>query len=510
MDRHQTSEGHGAPPHDAPGTGHPGGDGAPGRAARPPLRRPQEGRILAGVASGLADHLGLDVAIVRILIVVLTIVTSGLGAIVYLIAIFVIPAAEPGAPRPTPTPRSEVSGTGRDPLFWVGVSLLVVGALWLIGGPVSGAGLRAGGVLRELAIPAVLIAFGLALWRAGDRRPPGVGPAASTPPPPPATTPAPSPTTSPAATAAVATSATTTNVPPNVPTTPTTEPAMITDGPTQTEPRPPGNGPSSPPDPHDPFSGEATAPISRPGDGGTPPLPPDTGDAADEPGWTPPPVPPRRRSLLTRITLGTALTTTGVLWLLRAADVLAIDWGQIAAAALLVVGIGLLVGSIVGRARWLILVGVLVASFVLAWQVTTPWTGMGSLGSWVTSFDGRAGELRETPTSVAQLDAQYEVGAGSIHLDLTDLELDGETVETTVEVGAGQIRVRVPDDAEIEVSANSGIGQVNIFDRERSGGIGPGRHSVTHIPDDPEGRIELDLSAGLGEVRVDLVPADRP
>jgi phage shock protein PspC (stress-responsive transcriptional regulator) len=50
--------------------------------ARPPLRRTVSGRMLAGVASGLARYFGVDANIIRIVFVVLgvlAIVGSGLG-----------------------------------------------------------------------------------------------------------------------------------------------------------------------------------------------------------------------------------------------------------------------------------------------------------------------------------------------------------------------------------------------------------------------------------------------
>lgn len=49
---------------------------------RPPLRRPESGRVLAGVAVGLAEHLRVSVAWVRLGFVVLTLV-SGFGALLY-------------------------------------------------------------------------------------------------------------------------------------------------------------------------------------------------------------------------------------------------------------------------------------------------------------------------------------------------------------------------------------------------------------------------------------------
>jgi phage shock protein PspC (stress-responsive transcriptional regulator) len=55
-----------------------------------PLRRPVRDRMLAGVASGIADYLGVDPTIVRIAIVVLIFV-GGAGIPLYLAGWLLIP-----------------------------------------------------------------------------------------------------------------------------------------------------------------------------------------------------------------------------------------------------------------------------------------------------------------------------------------------------------------------------------------------------------------------------------
>jgi len=61
----------------------------PGRASHP-LSRPQHGRMLAGVAAGLADYLGVDATLVRIAFVLLTFV-GGAAVPVYLACWLLIP-----------------------------------------------------------------------------------------------------------------------------------------------------------------------------------------------------------------------------------------------------------------------------------------------------------------------------------------------------------------------------------------------------------------------------------
>jgi phage shock protein PspC (stress-responsive transcriptional regulator) len=68
----------------------PGNGPVTGPATRPPLVRPQDGRMVAGVCAGLAAHFGIDVNRVRLGFAAFTIFW-GVGALIYLIAWAVIP-----------------------------------------------------------------------------------------------------------------------------------------------------------------------------------------------------------------------------------------------------------------------------------------------------------------------------------------------------------------------------------------------------------------------------------
>jgi phage shock protein PspC (stress-responsive transcriptional regulator) len=57
---------------------------------RSPLRRPYEGRMLTGVAAGVADYLGIDVTLTRIAFVVLALF-GGAGIPLYLAGLLLIP-----------------------------------------------------------------------------------------------------------------------------------------------------------------------------------------------------------------------------------------------------------------------------------------------------------------------------------------------------------------------------------------------------------------------------------
>jgi phage shock protein C len=55
------------------------------------LVRTRDGRIVAGVCSGLAEYFGLDANLIRVIVAVLTVFTGGVGMLAYLAAWVVIP-----------------------------------------------------------------------------------------------------------------------------------------------------------------------------------------------------------------------------------------------------------------------------------------------------------------------------------------------------------------------------------------------------------------------------------
>ncbi|HNZ08940.1 MAG TPA: PspC domain-containing protein [Bacillota bacterium] len=56
------------------------------------LTRNMDNKMLAGVCSGLADYLGLDPTVVRVLFALLTVFTAGIGGLIgYLACWLIIP-----------------------------------------------------------------------------------------------------------------------------------------------------------------------------------------------------------------------------------------------------------------------------------------------------------------------------------------------------------------------------------------------------------------------------------
>jgi len=188
---------------------------------------------------------------------------------------------------------------------------------------------------------------------------------------------------------------------------------------------------------------------------------------------------------LATVTAALALVAVGVLWLIeRAGNQL--DPPAYIAAVMAVIGLGTLLGTVLGNGRRLVPLGIL-AGLLLAASTQVPvWS---------------SGEYDDAPTRAAAVPSTYEVGAGRIRLDLTRVEdparLDGRTLG--VDIGAGEVRILVPDGLGVEVDASLLFGDLRVLERESAGFDNELR--VTDSADgDPVLRLELTGSAGQIEV----------
>lgn len=57
------------------------------------LVRPRDDRMVAGVCAGVADHLGVDVTLVRVVAVVATVLGFGSALVAYVVAWLLMPEA---------------------------------------------------------------------------------------------------------------------------------------------------------------------------------------------------------------------------------------------------------------------------------------------------------------------------------------------------------------------------------------------------------------------------------
>ncbi|MCD2192474.1 PspC domain-containing protein [Actinomycetospora endophytica] len=230
-------------------------------------------------------------------------------------------------------------------------------------------------------------------------------------------------------------------------------------------------------------------------------------------GWSLPAEPPvhtpagdpvrRPRSVLTPVTLALALVAAGLAGAALLTGLPGVTPVWIPAAALAVVGLGLVGGSIAARRprRGLVIAAVplilatvfgSIAATQPAWQ--GPWNGPDG------SVTRGAGDVSEAPTSAAMVSPDYRTGLGDVDLDLTRLAVapGGAPIRTTVESGAGDVTVRVPANADVTVTCQHGVGDMNCL-----GSTSDVTNRVDLGSDGPGGPvIDLTARSGAGDLAV--------
>ena len=194
------------------------------------------------------------------------------------------------------------------------------------------------------------------------------------------------------------------------------------------------------------------------------------------------PRPPR--SALGLLTMGAAAVVGATVWLsnhgVSNRSTLAFGW------ATLVLGAGLVVGTIAGRARWLMIPAMATtAAAVIASALSFAGVGLNHATGGHSAYIAPSGTVAST----------YRTGIGDFDLWLADFHND---VVTSVEVGMGKLTVIVPDDARIQIDARIGIGTIDALGSSVSGyrrTLSLDTNQGTHL-------IKLTLRAGTGSIEV--------
>lgn len=217
-----------------------------------------------------------------------------------------------------------------------------------------------------------------------------------------------------------------------------------------------------------------------PGGGDTVPPPPVHYEPAAPPPPGPPPVPPDP-SHLGRFTIAAALLAVGVIALVGNVTNFNPYLRHYVAAVVVAVGAGLVIGGWFGRARWMILLGV----FLIPALFSSP----------AAEVDWAATDGYIQPETLAALSPNYDFPIGGQTIDLTLIEWDGETIPLDVELGAGSLRVLVPNGVAVTGSVDVGIGRIET----------PSFTAVGAGLDEPlvragdDGTLELSVDVGAGE-----------
>ncbi len=416
-----------------------------GRRGYPPLtdlRRSSSDRKIAGVAGGLGRYAGVDPLVFRVLLVVLAIF-GGSGFLLYALGWLLVPADG----------ESESEGqrllNGRSTRSVTGVLALVV--VVVVGIFVTGTVIDSGPGLGGLGLLVVIVAVAVLVSRTGGPRSPAPG--------------------------AV-------QAPGQVP-----APGGVVHGPVPPPAEPGAYGQT-------PGTAYAAAmpshPVAAPAAETATFAPPPSGPTY--PVYTPmPPAPPRPRSVLGRVTLSLALIVVGLLVGWNAATDSDVPARVVFAASLGVVGLGLVVGAFAGRARGLVVWGVVL-------------TAVASAAAFVPDVPvhGGVGDRTWRPTSVEQLRSEYRLGIGDAELDLSQLDLStAGRQRVAVRQGVGDLTIIVPDGVVVRIDADVQAGEIRLPDMPSNDGTDLSERVVVPEGSSPASAVlVVDAELGLGSLEV--------
>lgn len=217
------------------------------------------------------------------------------------------------------------------------------------------------------------------------------------------------------------------------------------------------------------------------------PTPPPSASPPRAAGTPPPPRLPRPRkppSILNRLAVAVLFISIGVLAIVDFNGV-RVEARHYFATGLAVVATALMVGAWRGRARLMIIPGVilLLPAFFLSF------TNL--------SFDDtQLVDLNLRPQTAADIETLYRFDAGNVTLDLTSVDqLPNRLVR--VDLDAGRIAVILPNDASARVVSRVGAGSITDV------GYGDGLNVERRVVYRGEGeQIQLELSLDFGEINV--------
>ncbi|MDO5628949.1 MAG: PspC domain-containing protein [Mobilicoccus sp.] len=407
------------------------------------IRRPQQGRWVAGVAAGLGASRGIDPVLFRVGFILLTLL-GGIGITAYLLCWLLLPS-EDGT---VPLDRAMRRGDGG------AITLLVITAISLFGMIGAAFGENSRGLVG-LVLLGGLVFF---IVRRGRRI---------------------APATSASSGGAAATPATTSTVSSN--------------STSSTEPTPPLTAPSDELSLLDPAVRPAPASLRAPSHGSTPP--PVPSPAQSRPVAAPTrPRPPQIPFLLTLVVAGLAViaypagTTLG--------SGLERPWLAGLAAMTVVVGVACIVAGLAKRraaileaASW-----IMALSLLLSATAVTNTAGIGD-----HHWQPRNGVELSTSYSAGIGDATLDL----THLPASDLA----DAEISVSGGIGDLTVVLPDDVRTTVVPDLGIGSFTVTDRTSSnstGGVGVDHDPVT-VGSGPH-HLTVRIDAGIGDVKIETRP----
>jgi hypothetical protein len=199
----------------------------------------------------------------------------------------------------------------------------------------------------------------------------------------------------------------------------------------------------------------------------------------------------RTRSPLGLFTLAGAFMTLGTAIVLGNLDILTLSVGQLTALAMVVVGAGMLVGAWWGRARWLMLIGVLLIPAVMV-------TGYIDMPP-----RGQVGSIYLHATSGSELASRYNLLFGTMTIDMMDMRRLTGTKFINVNVAAGNVTLYVPEHLNLRVAGHIELGNTTLGSGYQDGEdlsfsrVYEGRRG--------QGTLDVDVNGGIASLYVERI-----
>ncbi|SBT51245.1 PspC domain-containing protein [Micromonospora narathiwatensis] len=202
---------------------------------------------------------------------------------------------------------------------------------------------------------------------------------------------------------------------------------------------------------------------------------------------------PKERSALGAITFSLIFLALGAVAVLDLLGVFPVGAAGYFAAALATIGLGLLVGTWFGRARWLIALGLVAATAL----------GIATVAESYDRVRGIDGRVTWAPPDYQALAVRYKNNFGDAVLDLRAVDFAEKDTEITVEINFGKLSVVVPPKVDVTTVADVNAGDATVFGKRSSGLNGPKWESTDLGPDGRGGgtlRLLIHMNAGDLEV----------
>lgn len=185
---------------------------------------------------------------------------------------------------------------------------------------------------------------------------------------------------------------------------------------------------------------------------------------------------------------GLILLVGGGIWLLNETGYADISAKTILSIILILLGLGMMFMRPGGNRAALAVSGIVISSLL----IFSPSAGV--------SAETSLGDFTERPRTGEDLADGYSIMAGSLIVDLTELELGEEVARCEISVVFGEVSILVPRDMTIRLEAKAAAGDLSIDGRHVHEGVGFETARVVGPSDEVDLVVVVDV--GLGGVEV--------